>query len=224
MDKPEAAVVPVGSMQVRAVGGRRGIWKIRLLDDGLEAVRVDAPESYVLGRNEVRKSIQLKRSPLGGTEILFLKFGQRVVAFTPNSGQLSAIREWMGAPTRDQLLAAIHRTFRWTLPLGILIVLTSLPLSGDTDSGVAPLPADITGIVLGSVLVVQNLVGKVWPSREIFLLDSLWFAIAGAELIRNMVLGMSLLWSPVLIIDFLLVRYHWERYREFKELADEPSE
>jgi len=116
------------------------------------------------------------------------------------------------------MLAAFYlrRRYAWVLPVAILWIIGSLPLKGDSEAGVGPVPFDLFGLVLGLILVVSWTLAKWRPHSALFLVDSLWFAAMGVYLVLDVINGRSKGWLLLVALLFWLVATGLKHFARFR--------
>jgi hypothetical protein len=100
--------------------------------------------------------------------MLVVKLGKQKVFFRLSPEAFAGFRAWVGPPTPEDLKLGLKRRLSWVMPLGVLFVLTSLPIGN--------LPLNPVSLGLGLALVVTGTLAKLWPHRIMFALDALWFS------------------------------------------------
>jgi len=201
------------------LGGRRkGRWRVLLGAEALTLVSPDGSERYEISRAEAAEKIELLDGMLA-PKWTFLAHIPKRQGFQAEREKIELLREWLGPPTVRELKVALRRRFKLCLPIGILFVLTSLPMRGDAEAGLEAVPLDTLGVVLGAVLIGLGLLMKVWPCRELFLVDSLWFAVLAGKLVYDMMMGAHWLWGIGVLLLVGSVAGGIRRYRRFEGLG-----
>ena len=169
----------------------------------IEIERSEAPE-----KTTIHDSLFMKRC----LEVKADK--KRVFQFGPVD--FATLMDWIGPPTQRDLVVALKRRFAWVLPVGILFVLISLPLSGDPDAGIEPLAFDPISCGLGIGLIAIGVLSRFIAHRVFFLVDSLWFLILAGNITYNIVFGSNWLWMIMVVLQLSLVASGVEQYRRFQ--------
>lgn len=177
-------------------GRRKGTWKVSLDSEVLRLTSADGSEAYEISRAEGAEKIELPGGLLG-KRMLVAHIPKRQV-FQVESEKIAVLKEWLGPPT--MLKMTLRRRLRWGLPIGILFIVTSLPLPGDPEAGVEGVPFDVVGMLLGVVLIGLGLMMKIRPVRGLLLVDSVWFVVLSGKVVYNMVEGSSWLWSILVVL------------------------
>src|SRR5690606_33740331 len=114
--------------------------------------------------------------PWGRTVMLAMRGmrpGGRAVAFKIEAGHVEALRRWV-AHRPDVLAAALKKRLRFSLPLGLFVAMTALPILG---GGFDPF-----AFAFGPGLVVLAVVGPRYPRRGLLAFDAvLWFCLAASH-------------------------------------------
>src|SRR5262249_25550068 len=129
-------------------------------------------ELHEVGRAELRERVQRMEGGLGVPRMLVVTLGKKQEFFKLSPEVFAAFVEWMGPPTLEDLKRSLKRRLSWVIPLGALIVLTSLPIGQAIGNPVS--------LGLGLTLILTGTLAKVWPHRILFALDSLWFSFLSA--------------------------------------------
>lgn len=134
------------------------------------------------------------------------------------------LRDWIGPPTQKDLEVLLKRTWKWAVPIGILLALTSLPMEADAAAGIEALPFDLVGFLLGSSLICLGYLTKRFPSAKLVLVTALWFAALGIEPSYILFVdGIS--FGPIARIGISLwaISYWRKKYQKFAHLS-QPGE
>ena len=172
-----------------------GPWTLTLHPPHLALADAPGSQPYVILREEMMKSATL----IEGMRVFALTKPRKATFKLAPEG-VTALAEWIGQP----VLAAyyLRRRYGWVLPVAIIWVIGSLPLGGDTASGVAAVPFDPVGLGLGLTLIVSWAFAKWRPHPLLFLIDSLWFLCLAGYLVKDVIGGRSKGW---LVLVALLV-------------------
>ena len=195
-------------------------WRLTLLTQYL---RLDGPEGerFEVSRDKSPDQVELMKA-WGGGVILTVKTPKRLV-FGLDAVQQAAVEGWLGPPTQGVLQAALKKRFSFGLALGALFIVSSVPISGDPDRGVADVPFDPLFFTLGLVLVALRVVMKLWPHRVLFLVDSFWFLVLAAKVVYDIAHGSSWLWVFVALLCAVSAYSGIGQYARFKGVQGETS-
>jgi hypothetical protein len=140
--------------------------------------------------------------------VLMLTLGAKKVIFRLQPDAFAAVRAWLGPPTAEDLKIALKRQFTWALPLGVLFVLSALPLR--------ELPFEPVSFGLGVALILTSTLSRVWPHRAFFALESLWFCSLAANSIYRLIEG----WGPLQVVFLALqMMLAWRAIQEYHRFA-----
>jgi len=198
---------PLARFKIHEVGTPAKRWKLFVYRDFLEFEPRDDGRSYEIDRDEVPELVQKMEGGLFLRRVLMVKLGSKNVAFQFSPDDFAAVSAWIGPLTEEDLKVTLKRRLKWILPIGILFVFAALPV-GEMDW-------DPVSLALGLGLITTAWLAKLWPHRNIFILDSLWFACLAA----NSVWMLSQEWSwfrcGLLVVQLLCVRAGWREYSRF---------
>jgi hypothetical protein len=117
---------------------------------------------------------------LGASHALVVKI-PKAKAFQLDSEAYETVESWLKPYTRQDVATILKARLKWTLPIALLFMFTSLPLPGNEVEGLAPVPFDLFGFGLGVGLIVLGVLARVKPNRNLFLVDAVWFMLLAAE-------------------------------------------
>ncbi|MHC4338312.1 MAG: hypothetical protein ACYSTG_10285 [Planctomycetota bacterium] len=197
-------------------GKRKGLWNLSFEPDVLTLTSADGGESHQITKSEAAEKIEAP-APLSGGKALAAHIPKREM-FWLEPEQMDVVKQWLGPPGLPELKVALKRRFKWCLPIGIFFVLTSLPLPANPEAGVEAVPFDVIGAVLGITLIGLSLAMRLWPRRELFLIDSLWFMVLSAKVVYDIVAGSSWLWCIFVAWIVLMVLGGVNQYRRFASI------
>ncbi|MEM8964477.1 MAG: hypothetical protein AAGD38_23525 [Acidobacteriota bacterium] len=161
---------PTLHLEVEARIGRQGGWYLHLAPEWLRLIARDTDESVVVTRAEVAQRLMLRGS------LLAVELDQgRAVFELGDARQVEQVSTWIGPPTTDDLRVAQQRRLRWGIPIGLLILVSALPVAGDASTKVQAEAFDPWAAVLGTVLIGLALVVRWRPHRQLFLVEAAWF-------------------------------------------------
>lgn len=208
---------PMDRYEIAEANSAQTKWTISLFADHFR-LETAAREPQEVARSELRERVQLFDSGPFLRRVLTVKIGKKRPIFRLSPEAFAAVSDWIGPPTREDLALSLKRRFGWVVPVGVLFVVTALP--------VAELPWDPVALVLGAALIVTGLVAKWAPHRVFFALDSLWFSFLSANSIYALVEEWSWLRLGLLVLQLALVRSGWREYRRFapENMAPEPDD
>lgn len=199
--------------EVKAKTGRRkGLWWLTLEPEAM-ALRYDKTgDEYRINKAEAAEKIELVG--VISERILAAQIPKKEV-FELNAEQIALVKEWLGPPTMKELRIALKKWLKWCLPVGIMFVLLSIPMSGNPDAEIEPIPFDPISAFLGVMLIGISIAIRWWPRPELFLVASAWFFVGGIKIIYDIVKGSSWLWGILAFLLLLSVLDAWRQYRRF---------
>jgi hypothetical protein len=196
---------PLAWFDIHEAGAVTKKWTIFLFRDHFELESADG-KVHEIDRADLPEKVQKIDSwllPRG----LMVTLGKKSVMFQFPPDAYSAVCAWIGPPTHEHLKFALKRRLRWVTPIGILFVLSGLPIVEQDWEPVS--------LALGLGLVLTARLAKLWPHRNFFLIDSLWFL----SLAVNTAWLLSQEWSSfrlgLLLLQLACVRSGWREFRRF---------
>ena len=196
---------PLARFKIHEVGAPTKTWKLFVFRDFLDFEPKDG-RPYEIDRDEVPERIQ-KMDGMLLRRVLLVKFKNKNVSFQLSPDDYAAITAWIGPPTEEDLKVALKRRLKWVVPIGILFVIAATPLGQEEW--------DAVSLTLGLGLITTAWLAKLWPSRNIFLVDSLWFACLAANSAWLLTKEWSWFRFGILVIQLLCIRGGWSEYRRF---------
>lgn len=157
--------VPV--FEIEEVTTARRKWVLSLLPGHVALRAASEAQPYVYLREDFYRKLELfpALGLLNTQEPLKLGF-----KLGPEAAR--ALRQWLGAPNREQLALLLKRRYTLALPIAFLFLIASLPLSGANGQAT---PFSPLNLALGLSLVALWGWSKYRPHPVLFLLDGLWF-------------------------------------------------
>jgi hypothetical protein len=180
-------------------------WTLSLFRDYLKLEPRDG-KAYEIDRADVPERVQKIESWLLRRGLI-VTLGKKKVMFQLPSDAFAAVSAWIGPPTVEDLKVGLKRRLSWVVPIGILFVLSALPL-GDLDW-------EPVSLALGLGLILTARLAKLWPHRNFFLIDSLWFASLAANSVWLLSQEWTWLRVGLLVLQLACVRSGWREYRRF---------
>lgn len=202
------------SFEVKVRTGRRkGLWRITLEPEAM-ALRYDKTgDEYRIDKSEAAEKVEL--AGILSERILVAQIPKKE-AFELNAEQIALVKEWLGPPTMKELKMALKKWLKWCLPVGIIFLLTSIPIPGNPEAGTEPIPFDPVSAFLGVMLIGVGIAIKWRPRPELFLVASAWFCVGGINIIYQIVRALSSRFWGILAIFLLLSTLEaWRQYRRF---------
>lgn len=189
-----------GGFEVAAQSGRKGVWKVALNPESLTVTAADGSEFFEISRSDADEKIEIRR--IGLSEPFLVIRVPKQILFKMGKTQAAAVKQWLGPPTFMGLKIALKRRLKWSIPIAILFIVTSLPLPGDPETGIEAVPFDPVSAFLGVVLLGMALLAKIRPMRILFIVDAFWFFLLALRVAGGVIRGTSLLW--LIVVVFLL--------------------
>ena len=209
------------TIDAAAQAGRKGAWTITLGAESLTFAAVAGDESFEITRIDTEEKTEL-RNPGSGNPLFIVSIPKKII-FKLESAQAATLDGWLGPPTIKGLKIALRRRLRWGLPIGILFVFSSIPLSADPGAGLEAVPFDALSAFLGASLIFISFLSRIWPRRILFLMDSVWFSLLALDVAVDIFRGASILWIFLVCVLFLGAKGSLMEYRRFASVNLEPE-
>jgi hypothetical protein len=197
------------TLSLTAMNKAKQQWSLVLYPDHLALAEAADTQPYVILRSEMMKSATL----IEGMRVLALTTPIKAT-FKMEPPASSALADWVGKPVLA--LYYLRRRYSWVLPVAVLWVIGSMPISGDSSAGREPLPFDPIGLVLGLTLIAAWGWAKWRPHPVLFLVDSLWFLVMAGHLVMEVAKGRSKGWLVLVALLLWMVvsgLRHFARFR-----------
>jgi len=185
-------------------------WALELHPAHLALVEVPGTPPYVILREEVMKGAML----IEGMNVLALNKPTKA-SFKLAPEATAALADWIGKPAL--MLFYLRRRSAWVLPVAVIWLIGSLPISGNADAGNKAVPFDSIGFTLALILIGSWALAKWRPHPLLFLVDSFWFLLLSVRLLIDVfVEGRSKGWLIFGIFAGWLVITGVKHYRRFR--------
>lgn len=205
-------IAALPEVTVAELGRPQNVWKLVFFPEGLRAEPQFEREAVHVMRGEVLKSLRLLETL--PAPALVLNKGRPRASLRLDEAAYRATIEWLGRDLHLQL--ALRGRLGWTIPIGVIFLLSSLPIPGNPAAGVSGAPFSPIPAVLGGMLILQGILSRVWPHRIYMALDALWFTALAADTVRLVMAGG---WSPLwLILGAFQVMLAVTGLRQFRRL------
>lgn len=205
MSPDDGGAEPLARFAMTAAAAPAKAWTLAVYADSWRLIP-DAGDPHDVARAEVPDRVQtfdglLLRHMLG------VKLGSKVVLFKLAPEAFAAVRAWIGPPTAADLRAHLKRRLKWVFPIGLLFVLTAMPM-GDLDW-------EPVSLALGLGLILTGRMAKLWPHRVFFAVDAVWFAGLAAN--SGWLLAQEWGWlrAALFVLQLSLIGSGWREYRRF---------
>ena len=214
MSASDPAVPPPAAdgYAVTTVAARAERWRLRFFPSGL---RLD-PETTAEEPIHVNRSDALARLDLvdfGFTRRVLSVRAPKKRTFKLPPDAWDELGRWVGRETR--LRIALKRRVGMGIPMGVLFLVSAIPIKGDAAAGIEGIPANPLNAALGVLQIAGAVLARRRPRPWLFLLDSAWFAILAASIVFSVLHGASPLWLVLVAFQLMLVGSGLALFREF---------
>ena len=207
--------------EVTAQAGRKGGWKVALNPESLTVTAADGSESFEISRSDAEEKVEIRGGSLS-EPFLVIRVPKQIL-FKIGKTQAAAVKQWLGPPTFKGLKIALKRRLKWSIPIAILFIVTSLPLPGDPEAGIEALPFDPVSAFLGVVLLGIALLAKIRPMRILFMVDAFWFFLLALRVTGGVIRGTSLLWLIAVVFLLFAAFGGISEYNRFAAMTDQTN-
>lgn len=204
------------SLEVVAVGGRRGPWTLWLEATGLRAVANEGGEVLEVPRGELPARVELQRLVLG-RRVLVLHLRKRIY-FQVSETAAQSLESWLGPLTVAHLGAALRRQLRFGVVIAAVFLLASIPTPATETTPAEGFDAASAG--LGVAMLVLSAVGRVAPHRGLFAAYSVWLIVLMATLVVDMAREQTFWWGVVILLLVVPVNEGFRQHRRFAAVPD----
>ena len=213
---------PLSEFRIVERGSGSSVWKLRLWPDRLSFQHPTGSPQVDVPRSQTSKMLQVING-LFLSQMLSLK-DEKTRLFKLDPPAFKAVRDWMGPPTMTDLKLALKRMLGWTITIGILLIIISMPLPGDPETGLEPIEMNMMTAGLGTALILLGVVARIAPGRIFFLMEALLLAVVLAENIRWIIEGGGLFWLVAIVAPASLIYTCIQEYRRFATMKPEVEE
>ena len=178
---------------------------------------LDSGETLVISRVEQPEQLQANR--VFGGPALLVKKGKKRLAFRLEDSQLASVEAWIGPPNQAHLAFSLRQRYGLGLPIGLFLLLTSLPFAGDPAAGIEPVPFNLVSAILGGGLIVLWAFSRWRPHPRLFILDAAWFALLALDTVYDVAVGKSAYWWLIFAaLVMVFAQSGLGLYRKFRHL------
>lgn len=209
----------INSIEIKGTSSTKGVWKMSFDSEDVTIESLETDESYTMARGDAEELLALEALN-SSRPLIMVRLPRKKLFFNLEPAQFEKLTAWLGPPTIRGLKATLRRKFPWLLTVGILFVVTSIPLPADPEAGIEALPFDLIGATLGGLLIATSILSRIWPRPVLFLLLSAFFLALGVEFTVNIVRGEAGLWWAILVfICIITVKASISDYRRFASIT-----
>lgn len=211
MSSDDAPEEPLARFPVTEAGKPAEEWSLEFYPDSLRLSPADGDVIQV-DRAELPERVQVHDRAMFIPRVLAVKTGWRSVLFQLSPDAFAALKAWVGPPTAADLHASLKQRLKWVTPVGVLFVLTALPL-GRFDW-------DPVALALGLSLILTAQLARLWPHRVYFAVIAAWFAALAANSAWLAYLEGGWFRTAVAVVQLLMALSSWREYRRFAPSDD----
>jgi hypothetical protein len=203
---------PLAEYRINEAGKPDRKWTLLIFAERLE---FESPDGGVreIAWDDRHERLQAHDRAFLMRRLVVAKLGKKQVMFQLEPDAFDAVKVWIGPLTIEDLKVCLKRQVGWTLPIGILFIITALP--------VGELPFEPVSFGLGLGLIFTALLAKIRPHRIFFALVSLWFCALAANSLAILINDWGWFRLILLVAQLLLA---WRGIREYHRFAPAPEE
>ena len=201
---------PLARFPVTEAGKPKVGWTLELFPDHL---RLDPAvgEPVEVDLADVPERVQVFDRMVFIPRVMGVKIGRRSVPFQLPPDAFAALKAWIGPPTEAALKVRLKQRLGWVTPVGVLFVLTALPI-GQLDW-------DPVALAFGLALILTARLARLWPHRVFFLVVAGWLLLLAAN--SAVVLFFEGGWLRAGFLALQLM-FAWNGWREYRRFAPPP--
>ena len=201
---------PLARFPVTEAGKPAAGWTLEFFPDHFRLEPADG-DPVEVDRAAVPERVQVHDRALFLSRVMSVKVGRRSVLFQLSPEAFAALKAWVGPPTAADLQVSLKRRLGWVTPVGLLFVLTALPVvRGDWDP---------FALAFGLGLILTARLARLWPHRVFFLVVSGWLLLLAAN--SALVLYFEWGWFRAVLLALQLM-LAWGGWREYRRFAPPP--
>lgn len=192
-------------------------YSISLEPDAMVITDTTSGDTIKLTAGERPARYKMTRLPM--LPVMLTVIRDKKLVFRLNDDQVLAITRWHGPLTTLDLAQLQKERYKWLLPIAIVLIVVSLPALTDNTGLMHNTISGILNLGLGIFLLVIYLLSSVSLTRIVFLMDSVWFMIAGVVVAIDVIIAkryLSLLLVPLLLLGAWSGMYEFRRFRGVK--------
>ena len=189
-------------------------YSISLENDGMVVTETASGDTVKFPRGDRPAAFKMTRLPFLPV-MLTVTWGKKLV-FRLDEEQVETISRWNGPLTLLDLALLQKERYKLLLPIAVVLIILSLPALKNTEGLIHNRISGYMNLGLGTYLLFIYILSKTSLSRTVFLLDSLWFIIAGIVVALDVFFAgrhLSLILVPLLLIGAWSGMYEFRRFR-----------
>lgn len=191
-------------------------WTLRLFAQGLRLTPQREGEAAIhLLRSELATHVDLVNFGVTRRTLVVRKPKKRLFKLDPAAWE--QMKDWIGRDAR--LRIALRQRLGYGVPIGVLVLISSLPVPGNAEAGIEGVAFSPLFATLGVLLIAGAILARRRPHPALFLVDSAWFAVVAGTLVLRVIHGGSPLWLILVVMQVLLV---WSGVSLFRDLSAKP--
>jgi hypothetical protein len=199
---PSRVPAPILTFMLSEEGKKTHEWKGSVYKDKLTLFCHQTQTVHEIMQNQAADRIKTAKL-LFFPPVMLIRTAKEKINFRLTTELFHAINHWIG---KDVLLkSALKQRLGFCIPIGILYLLSSLPLPGDPEANLDALPFDPINAALGITLIILSIIMKIKPHPALFLVDSAWFMLLMAVTAYQIFLGASPFWWIAVAAQLFLV-------------------
>ena len=191
--------------EITEMSTKKRAYTLALLADTVRFTDAETGQVEEIWRHQARERIKVHDGLLMRHTIV-AKIPKRVT-FKLEPEVFEAVESWLGVRSPAGLEFELERRMKFMIPIGLLYIVSALPLAGVPAVGAAGESLDLMGLCLGVGLLVLAGLAKWRPHRILFIFDGLWFLALAADMALDVARGASPFWL-VWVAFVVLVAIH----------------
>ncbi len=192
-------------------------WNINLEADSMMVTEIETGDTIKIPRNDRPGDYKMTRLPF--LPVMLTIYAGRKLVFKLTEDQVNAISTWRGPLTATDMALLLKERYKWLLPIAVVLIIVSFPVMTDSSTSAWSTMTGYMNMGLGIMLLVIYILSKSTLSRMVFLLDCIWFILAGFVVAADVYMGhkyISLILIPLLFIGAWSGMYEFKRFKDMK--------
>ncbi len=210
----------MATLELKALNEKLGSWTVALSEESATLTSAENSSPLIIPRFNTAGQFDLVR--LWGDQAVLVVPRQgklKKLQFRLDADQTKTIDQWLGPLTVVHLRKLLLKRYSLGVPIGLFLILASLPMAADSSAGLDAVPASPITAVLGLGLMAMWLIARLRPAPRLLLADSIWFCLLLVSTVADVLMGRSsAFWLAFCLLLLLFIRSGIREYNRFRHL------